>query len=125
MLRPWMGEIYDSAYVPDPRARAGRLVSHSNPAAETADLTGIAPALVITPEFDRLHAEGQRYAQRLQKAGALVECRDVPQVNASWSSRGRRHPPPDPFLLLGAAAATSSEPWIGREAPFPAGSGRP
>jgi acetyl esterase/lipase len=44
---------------------------------------GIAPALVIPPEFNRLHAEGQRYAQRLQKAGALVECRDVPQVNAS------------------------------------------
>lgn len=90
MLRPWMGEIYDSAYVPDPRARADRLVSPANPA-DTADLTGIAPALtgiapalVITPEFDRLHAEGQRYAQRLHKAGALVEHRDVPRADHGY-----------------------------------------
>lgn len=27
VLRPWMGEIFDSSYVPDPRERADRLVS--------------------------------------------------------------------------------------------------
>jgi acetyl esterase len=82
-LRPWMGAIFDGAYVPDPAARADRLVSPANPA-DTADLRGIAPALVITPELDRLHAEGQRYAQRLGKAGALVEHRDVPQADHGY-----------------------------------------
>jgi acetyl esterase len=76
MLRPWMAEVFDNAYAPDPAVRTDRLVSPANPA-DTADLTGIAPALVITPEYDRLHAEGKRYAQRLSKAGALVEHRDV------------------------------------------------
>jgi acetyl esterase len=83
MLRPWMGEIFDNAYVPDPAMRADRLVSPAGPA-DTADLTGIAPALVITPEHDRLHAEGQRYAQRLGEAGALVEHIDVPQADHAY-----------------------------------------
>jgi acetyl esterase len=83
MLRPWMGEVFDNAYVPDRAVRADRLVS---PAclADTADLTGIAPALVITPEFDRLHPEGLRYAQRLQEAGALLEHVDVPQADHAY-----------------------------------------
>jgi acetyl esterase len=58
MLRPWMTEIFDGAYV--------------------------APALVITPGFDRLHAEGQRYAQRLRKAGALAGHHDVPQADHAY-----------------------------------------
>ncbi|MBB6348030.1 alpha/beta hydrolase fold domain-containing protein [Nonomuraea muscovyensis] len=82
-LRPWMGEVFDNAYVPDPGVRADRLVSPAHPA-DTADLTGIAPALVITPAFDRLHAEGTRYAQRLAAAGALVEHRDVPQADHGY-----------------------------------------
>jgi acetyl esterase len=86
MLRPWMGEIFDSAYVPDPGARTDRLVSPANPA-DTADLTGITPALVITPEFDLLHAEGQRYAQRLQEVDALVEHHDVPQADHGYDLR--------------------------------------
>ncbi|MEU4703116.1 alpha/beta hydrolase fold domain-containing protein [Nonomuraea dietziae] len=83
MLRPWMGEVFDSAYVPDRRARTDRLVSPANPA-DTADLTGIAPALVLTAAFDRLRAEGERYAQRLRQAGALVEHRDVPQADHGY-----------------------------------------
>lgn len=83
LLRPWMGEVFDSAYVPDVAARADRLASPANPT-DTADLTGIAPALVITPEHDRLHAEGQRYAERLRKAGALLEHRDVPQADHAY-----------------------------------------
>ena len=83
MLRPWMGEVFDGAYVPDPGARADRLVSPASPV-DGADLTGIAPALVITPEFDRLRTEGQRYAQRLKHAGALVEHRDVPGADHGY-----------------------------------------
>ncbi|MBB3725472.1 alpha/beta hydrolase fold domain-containing protein [Nonomuraea dietziae] len=83
MLRPWMGEVFDSAYVPHRDARADRLVSPANPA-DTADLTGIAPALVLTAAFDRLRAEGERYARRLRQAGALVEHRDVPQADHGY-----------------------------------------
>lgn len=71
MLRPWMAEVFDGSYVPDVQQRADRLVSPANPA-DTADLTGIAPAVVITAELDLLRDEGDRYAERLRRAGALV-----------------------------------------------------
>ena len=76
MLRPWMGEVFDGAYVPDVAARADRLVSPAGNA-DTDDLTGIAPALVITAEYDRLNSEGVRYAHRLDDAGALVAHHEV------------------------------------------------
>jgi acetyl esterase len=76
LLKPWMGEVFDTAYLPDRASRTDPLASPANPA-DTADLTGIAPALVITAEQDRLRAEGARYAQRLLRAGALVEHHDV------------------------------------------------
>ncbi|HKT01446.1 MAG TPA: alpha/beta hydrolase fold domain-containing protein [Rugosimonospora sp.] len=86
MLRPWMADVFDNAYVPDPAVRADPLVSPANPA-DTADLTGIAPALVITPEYDLLRAEGERYAQRLGKAGALLEHRLVPGADHAYDMR--------------------------------------
>ncbi|MEW2401140.1 alpha/beta hydrolase [Streptomyces sp. NPDC046862] len=83
MLRPWLGDIFDSAYVPDPRRRSDRLISPAG-AADSTDLTGIAPALVITAAYDLLRAEGTRYAERLDKAGALVEHHDVPKVDHGY-----------------------------------------
>jgi acetyl esterase len=85
-LRSWMADIFDNAYVPDPRQRADRLVSPANPA-DTADLTGIAPAYVLTAEFDLLRAEGERYAERLDKAGALVERYTIPGVDHGYDNR--------------------------------------
>ncbi|MGW6907282.1 alpha/beta hydrolase [Streptomyces sp. NPDC054940] len=76
MLRPWMADVFDTSYVPDVRQRLDRLVSPAHPS-DTADLKGIAPALLVTAEYDLLRAEGERYAQRLREAGALVEHHDV------------------------------------------------
>ncbi|TDC72719.1 alpha/beta hydrolase [Micromonospora sp. KC606] len=83
VLRPWMGEVFDNAYVPDPAVRADPLVSPAGPA-DTANLTGIAPALVVTTEYDLLRAEGQRYARRLREVGALVAHLDVPQADHAY-----------------------------------------
>jgi acetyl esterase len=71
-----MGDIFNSAYIPDPKQRADRLASPALPS-DTADLTGIAPAVVITAEYDLLTNEGVRYADRLRTAGSLVEHHDV------------------------------------------------
>ncbi|WP_411147536.1 alpha/beta hydrolase [Streptomyces sp. A30] len=76
MLRPWMADIFDTSYVPDVRLRADRLVSPAH-SSDTADLTGIAPALVITAEYDLLRAEAESYADRLRKTGSLVGHHDV------------------------------------------------
>lgn len=86
MLRPWMGEVFDSAYVPDPRERADRLVSPAHPK-ETADLKGIAPALVVTAEYDLLKAEAQSYADRLRTAGALVGHHDVAGADHGYDGK--------------------------------------
>ena len=83
VLRPWMADIFDNAYVPDARQRTDRLVSPANPA-DTADLTGIAPAVVLTPENDLLRLEGVRYADRLAKVGALAEHKDLSGVDHGY-----------------------------------------
>jgi len=76
VIKPWMSEIFDTAYIPDAVRRRDRLAS---PAWGTNgdNLGGIAPALVITPEFDRQRAEGVAYAGKLEVAGSLVEQFDV------------------------------------------------
>ncbi|MDX3617840.1 alpha/beta hydrolase [Streptomyces europaeiscabiei] len=76
LLRPWMADVFDSAYIPDPKQRGDRLASPAHPS-DTADLKGIAPAFVVTAEYDLLKAEGVAYADRLRTAGSLVGHHDV------------------------------------------------
>ncbi|KPI00178.1 hypothetical protein OK074_5933 [Actinobacteria bacterium OK074] len=86
MLRPWMADVFDSSYLPDPRLRTDRLASPAHPS-DTADLTGIAPAFVVTAEYDLLRSEAVRYAERLKKADALVEHHDVLGVDHGYDTK--------------------------------------
>ncbi|MBV8549941.1 MAG: alpha/beta hydrolase [Acidobacteriaceae bacterium] len=45
---------------------------------QAQDLTGLAPALILTAEFDILADEGRAYANRLEQAGVSVEREDYP-----------------------------------------------
>ncbi|WP_330288754.1 alpha/beta hydrolase [Streptomyces sp. NBC_00576] len=85
-LRPWMADVFDSAYVPDPKQRGDRLVSPAHPS-DTADLKGIAPAFVVTAEYDLLKAEGVAYADRLRRAGSLVGHHDVTGADHGYDAQ--------------------------------------
>jgi acetyl esterase len=61
-----------------------------------ADLSGLAPALVMTAEFDPLRDEGIAYAQKLAQAGVTVE-----HIHAAEQMHG--------FLLLGKAVSSAGD----------------
>lgn len=84
IMKPWMSEVFDTAYIPEPARRRDRLVS---PAwGDNAEhLAGIAPALVVTAEQDRLRDEARRYAEKLGAAGALVEYHEVAGVDHGYN----------------------------------------
>ncbi|WP_277207593.1 alpha/beta hydrolase fold domain-containing protein [Isoptericola croceus] len=83
LIKPWMADVFDTAYIPDPAMRSDRLASPAN-TADDADLTGIAPAMVLTCELDRLRGDGEAYARRLRDAGALVTHEDIPGVDHAY-----------------------------------------
>jgi acetyl esterase len=86
VLRPWMADVFDTSYVPDAAQRRDRLVSPAHPS-DTADVKGIAPALVVTAEYDLLRAEGERYAERLRGAGALVAYHEVAGADHGYDGK--------------------------------------
>jgi acetyl esterase len=84
VLRPWMSEVFDTAYIPDRGRRRDRLASPSW-GTNADDIAGIAPALVITAEYDRLRGEAKRYADKLDAAGSLAEYVEVRGVDHGYN----------------------------------------
>ncbi len=84
IMKPWMGEVFDTAYIPDPMQRRDPLAS---PAwgCNADGLEGIAPALIIAAEHDRLRGEARRYAAKLDEVGALIEYYEVPGVDHGYN----------------------------------------
>lgn len=84
IMKPWMSEVFDTAYIPDRARRRDRLAS---PAwgDNADDIAGIAPALVVTAEHDRLRDEARRYASKLADAGALAEYHEVAGVDHGYN----------------------------------------
>lgn len=84
VLKPWMGDVFDTAYIPDPAQRHDPLAS---PAwGDNADgIAGIAPALVVTAQYDRLRDEAHRYAEKLSAIGALAEYYEVAAVDHGYN----------------------------------------
>lgn len=83
-MKPWMSEVFDTAYIPEPAQRRDRLAS---PAwGDNADnIAGIAPALIVTAEHDRLRDEARRYAGKLGAAAALAEYHEVAGVDHGYN----------------------------------------
>jgi acetyl esterase/lipase len=84
VLKPWMGAVFDTAYIPNPDTRRHPLAS---PAwgSNGDGLAGIAPALIVAPEYDRLRDEAWAYARKLDAVGSLAEFIEVPAVDHGYN----------------------------------------
>ena len=84
LMKPWMGAVFDTAYIP---RRADRSHRYASPAwgDNADDIHGIAPALVITAEYDRLRDEAVRYAAKLDAVGSLRRHHDVEGVDHGYN----------------------------------------
>jgi acetyl esterase len=81
-------KLFDAAYLPSAEARRDRLASPAwGPNGD--EISGIAPALVITCEVDRLHDEGVAYAGKLAAAGALRGHLDLVGAGHGYNLHGK------------------------------------
>ena len=86
VISPGLAGLFNAAYAPDPAQRRDPLAS---PVLSTPEqLRGIAPAVVVTAELDRLHDEAVRYVELLRAADVPVEHRDLPGVDHAYDLSG-------------------------------------
>ena len=106
VLRGWMRDVFETAYTPDAEQRKHRLASPvwgSN----ADDLSGIAPAIVATCEYDRLRDEGVTYAQKLAAAGSLISYVDIPKVDHGYNLLTNRELAETGYSLLAPLIAAN------------------
>lgn len=74
----WRDELqwHQDNYLPDPAQRTDPLVSPL----DRGDLHGLPDALILTAQCDPLHAQGELYAEALERAGVPVAQRQWPGV---------------------------------------------
>jgi acetyl esterase len=81
LINPKIAKLFNNAYVPDVASRTDPLASP----AWAADLTGLAPTVVITAEYDLLRDEGDAYATRLTRAGVPVSHHVIAGVDHAFT----------------------------------------
>jgi acetyl esterase len=81
LINPRIAKIFNNAYVPDVASRTDPLASPGL----APDLTGLAPALVITAEYDSLRDEADLYARRLADAGVPVSHHVIAGVDHAFT----------------------------------------
>lgn len=81
LINPRMARLFNNAYVPDVASRKDPLASPLL----AADLAGVAPAVVITAEYDLLRDEADDYARRLADAGVPVTHQVVAGVDHAFT----------------------------------------
>ena len=83
-LMQWFGDQYAGSADDSHVDRGQWRISPIN----TDDLSGVAPALVITAGFDPLRDEGEAYARRLNEAGVPVVQRRFPELVHGFMQMG-------------------------------------
>jgi len=74
------------------------------------DLSGLAPAWILTALADPLHDEGEEYAKRLEEAGVWVRCDRLPLIHAWFNMTRSRSSQAAHLILAEGLARLMAEP---------------